>query len=320
MRIKSIVVAAALIVSSQLSAGNLYRVAREPLAINQCPITETNNAMDLALMNRGYFVLSKAKKDSELLFTRYGRFLFDEDYNIRTDEGYFLMGVTKKSDAKHLNKLKISTKNLPPKATSKATIEANFPARAQNTDSHFTSMMIYDSLAAEHLLVIEAIKVETGSWKVKISVDEVERGEGTLTFDTAGTLKKQKGLNAIQWPADYGMHELNVDFTSSTQYASPFYVSLAIQDGYTLGKLMAFDISRDGEIELLYNNGQSRKLRNRIAVSMFTNPGYLELVSNHLYRPTDKSGQPTIHWVNSEYAIISGALEADSCLIKEATR
>ncbi|KTD33020.1 flagellar hook protein FlgE [Legionella nautarum] len=315
MTIKSILVAVAILVSPQLYAGNLYKLTKEPLTFNQCPISVTDNPFDLALMNKGYFVVSRGKKDSELLFTRYGKILLDQAYYLRSDEGDYFLAVTKKSDFKHLSKIQIPIANLAPKATSKIKISINFPAMATEKDDYHSSMTIYDSLSNTHTVNIQSEKIATDTWRTRVSVDEIELDEGRLVFNGAGTLSQQEGLNHVQWPADYGLHELKIDFKSSTQYASPYAVNSIQHDGYSLGVLTGVDVTRHGEIDLLYNNGQYKMLRNRIAVAMFTNPAYLEHVTSHLYRPSEKSGQPRIHWVNSEYAVFSGGLEEEACLI-----
>ncbi|KTD52678.1 flagellar hook-basal body complex protein [Legionella quateirensis] len=315
MHIKSMLVAAALVISHQLYAGTLFKLTKEPLTINQCPISVTDNPFDLALTNKGYFVVSRGKKDSELLFTRLGRMFLDKDYYIRSDEGDYLLAVTKKSDAKHLSKIKIPIKNLAPKATSKIHISINLPASATDGSEYENFIDIYDSLSNRHLVTIKSSKMVMGTWQARVFVDDVERDKGILVFNSSGTLSKQEGLGHILWPAEYGMHELKIDFNTSTQFASPFSTQFTQIDGYPMGVLIGANVTRDGEISLMYTNGHYKLLRNRIAVAIFTNPGYLEHVTSRLYRPSEKSGNAMIHWVNGEYSVLSGALEEEACLI-----
>lgn len=314
MTIKSILVATALVISPQLYAGNIFKLTKEPLTINQCPISETGNTLDLALMNKGYFVVSHGKKDSERLFTRYGRMDLDQNGYLRSIEGNYLLAVTKKSDPNHLTKIRIPYKNLAPKATSKISIGINFPAMATEGENYTISTTIYDSLSTTHVLTIESSKIVDNTWRARVLVDKINLDEGKLVFNNAGILSKQNGLRHIQWPASYGMQELKIDFKSSTQYGSPYAIYLMQNDGYPLGTLAGVNITSEGEIYLLYSNGQYKKLRNRIAVALFNNPRFLEPVIGHLYRPTKKSGPSRIHWLNSEYAILSGGLEEEVCL------
>lgn len=110
------------------------------------------------------------------------------------------------------------------------------------------------------------------------------------------------------------MHELKIDFTGSTQYGDFFSLNSVQNDGYPLGTIRGMNIDRDGIIYLLYHNGKSKPLKNRIAVAKFTNPSYLELISQHIYKPTEKSGEPIIHHRNNEYDLYSGYLEDEPCL------
>jgi flagellar hook protein FlgE len=315
MTIKSILVAAALIISPQLHAGNLFKLTKEPLTINHCPIVVTQYPFDLALLNQGYFVVSHGKKDSELLFTRFGKLRFDSNFYLRTDSGDYLLGLTKKSDPKHLSKIKIPLKNLPPKATRKIEIEVNLPAMETQGIVYESLSTIYDSISKEHKLNIKFTRIGDNTWKARVFVGEVALDEGTLVFNTTGTLSKQEGLRHIQWSLDYGINELKIDFKDSTQFGAPFTIAHIDNDGYRVGVFQAASVTMDGEISLIYDNGVSRILKNHIAVAMFTNPGHLEYVISHLYRPSQKSGPPRIHWKNSEHSLCSGCLEDEPCLV-----
>lgn len=314
MSVKATLAAIALLVSPHLQAGNLFNATNEPLLINQCPITITNNPFDLALMNTGYFVVSKGKSNSEQLFTRFGQMLLDENGYVRNNSGDYFLAVTKKSDASHLSKIRISRKPLAPKASTQISIGLNLPANALNASDYDASSTIYDSLSNTHVASIKAVKTAVGHWKVIVSVDGIERDRGALVFSDKGEFTRQEGLNHVQWPADYGMHELKIDLKSSTQFSSSYSVQFLRSDGYPMGVFASAGVSQDGEIYLLYTNGQYKKLKNRIAVALFTNPGYLEHVAGNLYRPSEQSGRAMIHWVNSEHAVLGGALELEACL------
>ncbi|CAM2904021.1 flagellar hook protein FlgE [Legionella steigerwaltii] len=314
MTLKSVLIATVLIISSSVHAANLFQLTHKSLTINQCPVTATGNTFDLALLNSGYFVVSSGKKDNELLFTRFGKLFLDADNYLRTEWGDYLLGMTKKSDPKHLSKIKIPTKNLAPKATSKIKIGANLPASTIEGDDYIASIMVFDSLSKTHELTIKLTRIEVGLWKARVFVGKVALDEGTLQFNTSGTLIKQQGLRHVQWPTDYGIQELKIDFKESTQYAIPFSVFFMNQDGYGVGLFEAVMVTINGELDLLYSNGQSKLLKNHIAVALFTNPSYLENIINHLYRPTEKSGLPRFHWRNSEHAVLSGYLEEEPCL------
>lgn len=314
MNIRIYLISIVFFIFSPLYAGHFLENGKA-LTLYQCPISETSNPMDLALLGPGYFVVSEGKKNSEKLFSRYGRLYLDKEGYVRTDSNYFLLRITKKNDPTSLRKIKISSKNLPPKAAEKAKIEVNLPANAGVNDFYETSAIMYDDLAIEHVLTIKFAKVDfsPGIWSVKVYNDKVFLSEGRLSFDFTGQLKKQEGLSHIQWTTDYGLHELKtIDFKNSTQYGIPFTVNYFQTDGHGLGSLVALSVSRKGEIQLMYNNGQGRTINGRIAIAKFTNPSFLKSVGIHLYKPTEKSGDPMIHWLNSD-SIYSGVLEEEPC-------
>lgn len=315
MRLKSILIAGLLMGTPQLYAGNLYNVSSVPLGI--CALEQTGNPFDLALRNEGYFVVSQGKKESELLFTRYGAMGIDPNGFIRTYNGEYLLGINKKSDPKHLSKLKVSTKNLPPKATTQVFMSINLPADAHEGSDYHTSSTIYDSISGAHTLEMNFKNTGTNTWSAQVIVDNIKLNKGSLVFKgNTGTLSKQEGLSHILWPADYGLNEMRVDLAGSTQFISPFSIQTISNNGYPLGLLANISISLDGGILLLYNNGITKELENHIAVAKFTNPSYLESVTEHLHRATEKSGPPRLHWTHSQYAVLSGYLEAEPCLAK----
>ncbi|WP_133137053.1 flagellar hook-basal body complex protein [Legionella rowbothamii] len=315
MNLKSILIAGLLLGTPQLYAGNFYNISNVPL--NICALEQTGNPLDLALRNEGYLVVSQGKKDSELLFTRYGAMGLDPNGYIRTYNGEYLLAINKKSDPKHLSKLKVSTKNLPPKATSQVFMSINLPADAHEGSGYHSSSIIYDSISGKHTLEMNFTNIGPNTWSAQVIVDDIKLNKGTLVFKgNTGKLTKQEGLAHILWPADYGLNEMGIDLSGSTQFVSPFSIQTISSNGYPLGLLANVSVSLDGGILLLYNNGVTKELENHIAVAKFTNPSYLESVTEHLYRVTAKSGPPRLHWTNSQYAILSGYLEAEPCLAK----
>lgn len=314
MRTKSLIITALCIFSPLSDATNLFNFDNKPLVINHCPITQTDNPFDLALTNDGFFVVSKGKKDSTQVFTRYGRFLLDKDSYLITEHGDFLLGLQKKADPKQLHKIQISNQLLPPKATGLVKMGLNLPANLLQDDYRSSNSVIYDSLSNTHVLSVKFSKKALFQWDVSVSVTDIELGHGTLTFDYSGTLIKQEGFEHLQWPTDYGLNDLSLQFVDTTQYAAPYSVNLIQQDGYPLGTLVSASVSSDGDVFLRYDNGESKPIKYRIAVANFTNPGYLEAINNHLYRPTEKSGAPKLHWLNGERYVIAAALEETTCL------
>ncbi|WP_298625109.1 flagellar hook-basal body complex protein [uncultured Legionella sp.] len=309
MNIKAILCTAVLIISSHVHAIHLFQLSKEPLIINQCPISSTDNLLDLALLNKGYFVVSHGKRVSEHLFTRFGRMSLDSKEYIRNMNGEYLLGISKKPGSNHLSKIKIPLKPSTPQITRKVDISINLPATANK--EYLSSTIIYDALSGTHILTIRFEKIRELTWSSRVFIDDIEQDQGTLIFKPSGILSEQIGFEHVNWPED-GLNKLNLNFKHSTQYAEPYSINFIRADGHSMGHLAGLGISDSGDIVLYYTNGQHRILK-RIAVAFFTNPEYLTHVMSHLYRPTEKSGMPGIHWANSDYSMMSNALEEQSC-------
>jgi len=83
--------------------------------------------------------------------------------------------------------------------------------------------------------------------------------------------------------------DINLTFTDSTQYDSPFSVSHVTQNGYNAGRLSDFDISTDGVIYGQFSNGQSREM-GQLTLTNFRNPQGLQQVGNTGWIETFGSG------------------------------
>lgn len=304
-----------LVIASKLYATMLFKIDDSSFKFNQCPTHETNNPLDFALIGSGYFIVSNGKRDNEYLFTRHGELHLDTDGYLRTNDNLYLMRMLNRANPEHLAKIKISNKDIAPKATRKIDIELNLPADAKKNDYYETSLMIYDALAAKHNIKVKYVKNEKFSWDVYISDTNMALSKGLLVFKTDGTLEKQEGLNNIQWQTDNGIHELTVNFNSTTQYASNFKVFLQRFDGHGIGVLSGLNVNMNGEIFLIFDNGLSKMIKGRLAIAKFTNPGSLDLVFGQLYKASERSGMPMIHWSNSDYNVLNGHLEDGNCIL-----
>lgn len=313
MSIKSFFLAA-LLAASPLYASSVYKFNNQRLATNQlCEQVDTYEPFDLALINDGFFVVSRDKKNKEILFTRYARLYIDTDYFLRTDAGEYLLGINKKSDLNHLKRIKIPNEPLPPKATTRVELQLNLPAALPKDDISSIVYTIYDAIGESHVLEIVYTRTDLNTWNAQVSVDNIKLNKGTLTFNNKAKLVKQEGLSHIQWPTTYGLMDLKLDHSGSTAYASPLRVESANSNGYPLGQFMVASVAFDGAIYLVYYNGQTKLLSYSVAVAKFNAPSSLDLVAPYLYKPTEKSGLPMIHRKNSDGAVISGALEKEAC-------
>lgn len=317
MKIKLFFLGAMLSLLMPSYAEPIFKINTSTVSINQCPIEKSNNVLDLAIVTRGFFVVNKLNDGSEQMYTRYGQFQMNQDGFVVTSENEYVMKITDKTDPDHLSKLQISTDMLPPKATSEAKIAVNLSADAPIGEIADFSMTIYDGVGIEHSLSVMFKKLAFAHWLVNVLVDDTDIGSGQLYFTADGQLEKQDGFHPMKWPVNGSVTNLDILFDGSTQYAGPFEPTRnPRQNGHTAGQIISLSVTADGEIILGYNNAEMVKVEGRIAIAHFTSPGNLEPVFGHSYRASEASGPALIDWSNSKYAILSGALEQESCLLK----
>jgi flagellar hook-basal body protein len=87
--------------------------------------------------------------------------------------------------------------------------------------------------------------------------------KGELTFDTAGNLvspKQGAQLDTVYLPNGKGALTINIDYSKSTQFASPFSVLSQSQDGAPEGDLVGLAIKDDGLVQASYSNGSQKSL------------------------------------------------------------
>ena len=118
--------------------------------------------------------------------------------------------------------------------------------------------------------------------------------KGELTFDTAGNLispTKGSQLDTVYLPNGKGALTISVDYSKSTQFASPFSVLSQSQDGAPEGDLVGLAIKDDGLVSASYSNGSQKSLGKVVLVN-FSNPtGLRQIGDTNYYKSTD-SGNP----------------------------
>lgn len=319
MKRQSLLIAAGLLLNATAMSAIMQPVNQGNRNSGLCPIEDTGNTWDLALTNAGYFAVSKGKRNSKMYFTRYGKFLIDQNHYIVNETGEYLLKITGEKDAQHLSKIKIPVEPMPPKATSKALINVNLPAstlpsNAQDASNYVTSFSVVDEIGRYHDMHVTYTKLSSTHWKLALYFEKrLLLEEGTIVFSNNGRLLRQEGLRHVYWPTDTNLRELRLDFTGSTQYGAPFEAREIKVNGNKIGDFIRAFIGFNGEIAMFYTNGYLIELPGRIAVATFPHPQSLARVDDHLFYPTPESGQAWIERENSDRAILSGALELEIC-------
>ncbi len=119
-----------------------------------------------------------------------------------------------------------------------------------------------------------------------------------------------------KFPTDFfetpvaGGYQLSLDFSSATNFGSPYDVNKLTQDGFGPGRITGLAIDKDGFISARYSNGQTQ-LQGRVTLTNFTNPNGLISLGNNMWGETSASGPALIGVPNSgsRGSIQSGAVE-----------
>ena len=120
--------------------------------------------------------------------------------------------------------------------------------------------------------------------------------KGELTFDTAGKLVSPKTgaqLDTVFLDDGKGALKINIDYSKSTQFSSPFAVLSQSQDGSPEGDLIGVNIGDDGLVNASYSNGTQKSL-GKIALVNFSNPTGLRQIGDSSFYSSSSSGTPTL--------------------------
>jgi len=120
----------------------------------------------------------------------------------------------------------------------------------------------------------------------------LEKGE--LTFDTGGNLvspKQGSQLDTVYLPDGKGALTININYSKSTQFSSPYAVLSQSQDGAPEGDLVGLSLGDDGLVNASYSNGSQKSLGKVVLVN-FTNPTGLRQIGDTSYYKSASSGTP----------------------------
>jgi len=116
--------------------------------------------------------------------------------------------------------------------------------------------------------------------------------KGELTFDTGGKLLSPKSgaqLDTVFLADGKGALRINIDYSASSQFSSPFAVLSQAQDGSPEGDLVGVNIGDDGLVNASYSNG-SQKALGKIILANFSNPNGLRQIGDGSFNASAASG------------------------------
>lgn len=317
--------------------------------MTQGDITTTNNSLDLAINNTGFFVVKNQATGTTgnsttgtIEYTRNGQFEVDQNGYIvngtdrlqgwpANSQGQVTQGATQD--------LQLQTGLIAPKATTTITMGVNLdgndtpptvtPVSPSNPSSYnwSNSSTVYDTLGDPHNLTLyytAGTPTAAGNtWTATAYMDgnlcDTGSNSYALNFNTTGTL-----TNAS--PADFAISytpaastgstspiTLNVDYDNSTQYGQDSSTNSLNNNGYAAGNLSSMTITNTGIIQATYSNGQTNTI-GQIALANFTNQQGLQDQGGNRWAQSYASGPPELNAPGSGTAgtIQSSALESSN--------
>ena len=340
------------------NTGGGVRLGRTQQIFAQGALVNTGQATDVALSGDGFFVVNGTVNGvTGNFYTRAGQLTIRNDGVLVNPQGMAVQGYGPNASGgfdSQVGTLKLSTAQLPPRATSTIRATANLDADAsppalpfdpQNpgpTSNLSTSMTVYDSLGKSHVVDLYFTKTDAGTWDVHALAkgddvaggppgQNVEFATGRLTFDTAGALQdvQWNPSGSISFAGATPNQAIAIDFGTSiaaggtglggtTQFGSASAVSAQSQDGYDSGDLAGVKIDADGVVSGVYSNGQT-VAAGRMAVAKFVSNDGLGRAGQNLWVATRESGDAALGAAGEggRGALVAGALEQSNVDIAE---
>jgi len=269
----------------------------------------TGRSTDLMISGDGFFTV---KTGQETLFTRAGSFSFDANGGLVTNDGGRVQGWVADADGTIASNTTPTDMSLPistllaPSQSTEVSFAGNLPSDAAEGTVITPSLTIYDGSGNPSELTITLTKgASTDTWAAKVSDGTTDFDGGDIQFTATGTTPTPATLT---FPAAAG--DITVDLAGLTNYAGQTTVAPQKQDGYAMGSLQGFSITKDGQLVGSFTNGL-RKPLGQIALASFNNSAGLEKAGGSMFRTTVNSGVPQMGTPGggSRGSIMGGTLE-----------
>ena len=192
------------------------------------------------------------------------------------------------------------------------------------TNSQTMSTTVFDNLGRAHSLILEFTQVANNEWQYDakfLDGETISAGQsGSVTFDELGqmtsgdifTLTFEPGGGAGTTSFDVSLGDKNTGTTFS-QYSGQNTAKVTSQDGYRSGLLVDVAIDGNGQVQGIYDNGNSAVLA-QIAIAQVQNQNGLEMIGSGLFRATSAAGETFIDTAGNlaGTSINSGSLEGSN--------
>jgi flagellar hook protein FlgE len=215
-----------------------------------------------------------------------------------------------------------------PVTSTEFSFDLNLDAAAAAGETFSTSIEVYDSLGASHLVSVTYTKSATANqWDYSVDFPAADLTAaltpvtGSLTFDSSGTLTDPAVAGPFPALAVTGLANGAADMNLTwqlysgqnpriSQYAQPSALSANAQDGSPAAQLVRVGITDGGSILAQYSNGQQTVV-GQLAMAAVRNPESLIAAGNNNYQLSARSALPAvgIPGTGGRGMIVGGAVE-----------
>ena len=283
------------------------------LQFAQGAIQSTGGLLDAAIQGDGFFVVTNASGATE--YTRAGNFQVDTNGNLITASGQAVQGwipvngvLNASGPTTNIN-LPVGSLS-PPTPTSNMSVDVNLNAAAATGDTFSTSVQVYDSLGASHVVSLQFTKTTANQWQYSLSFPNTDLTSpgtpltGNLTFSSSGSLTTPAAGSAPPVLAVSGLADGAANMSISwnlfngttpriTQFAQPSETSAQSQDGSPAANLTQISLVNGGQILAQYSNG-SQVVVGQLAMANILNPESLVSAGNNGFSLSANTAIPAI--------------------------
>jgi flagellar hook protein FlgE len=268
---------------------------------------------------------------SQRYFTRAGDFQMNRDGYLVNSAGDYLNGwsvdpATNTVDRSSVAPIQVTQTVYNPIPTSSVTLSANLPATPASTTPVSAQINVYDALGNDHVVTLEWTQTASNDWTVALNVPDdtvdADRGTARVAFGptvsgnpvpqgtvglvdsatgsvTAGTYAAGDAAT-LTFTADFGSGAQTITLnlgtygqsTGVTQYSGTDFTLRGIsQNGVPPGSFSSVAMTKAGDVQVNYDNGQSRTIA-RVPVVTFNDPNALQRQDGQAFTATIDSGDP----------------------------
>jgi len=298
------------------SVGGGVRLQSTSIDLSEGSFTLSDRSTDMAIEGDGWFGVTN---NGENLYTRAGEFTFDQDSNLVTPDGLYVLGnmgnnidfttntLTKASDnialknAGEQTKLNFpNTLTYPPVASTSASFSGNL---GLEDETKTAKVAVVDAQNNNNQLSLTFTKtipqVSPGSqWDI---VATTKSFDGTVTYDTKegkatfgahGEILSNT-LTTIDNNGSQVSINLGSEYDGITAVASAPQSFSVSADGTNGGDLIGYDINKNAEVIATFSNGLQSAV-GQVAVFHFRNDQGLERATGAKFRESPNSGEALI--------------------------